>query len=64
MGDRLAAIEMGLKVGELLCPLLGGRELRPHPTQYRLGKLYLRTKWHLDASSRLATTDMGEKRVL
>jgi len=24
-------------------------------------EVYLRTKWHLDPSSRLATTDMGRK---
>ena len=36
-------------------------KLVPHLTQCRLGRgLYVRAKWHLDRSSRLATTDMGE----
>ena len=35
---------------------------RSHLTQCGLGGgLYLRTKWHLDLSSRLVTTDMGRK---
>ena len=33
----------------------------PHLTQSRLGEAYLHTKWHLDASSRLATIEMGRK---
>jgi len=37
---------------------LGGVELGPHLTQFRLA--YLRTKWRLDPSSRLATIDMAE----
>jgi len=42
------------------CALFG--ELGPHVPQCRLGQgLYLRTKWHLDLSSRLATIDMGRK---
>ena len=32
-----------------------------HLTQYRLGEAYLRTKWHLDPSNRLATTETGRK---
>jgi len=37
-------------------------DLGPHLTQCRLGRrLYLRTKWHLNPSSRLATVDMGRK---
>jgi len=36
------------------------RELRPHLTQ-RGAEVNLRTKWHLDPSSRLATIDMGQK---
>ena len=37
-------------------------ELRSHLTQRRLGRcLYLRTKWHFDPFSRLATIDMGLK---
>jgi len=33
--------------------------LGPHLTQYRLSRGYLRIKWHLDPSSRLATVDKG-----
>jgi len=36
----------------------------PHLTQSRLGRAaeaYLPTKWHLDASSRLAIIEMGRK---
>jgi len=35
----------------------------PHVTQCRLAwdEAYLRIKWHVDPSSRLATTDMGRK---
>jgi len=43
-----------------LCPFRGG-ELGPRLTQCRLGEAYLRTKWHLDRSSRLATIDTGLK---
>ena len=56
------------------CALFRGGELRPHLTQRRLARkprpsrrcvawaeVYLRTKWHLDPSSRLATIDMGQK---
>jgi len=52
---------MGWKLG--LCPLSLLGELRPHLglTQCRLGRCLPRTKWHLNLSSRLATTDMGRK---
>jgi len=33
----------------------------PHLTQVSWAKGYLNTKWHLDASSRLATIEMGRK---
>jgi len=60
MGDRLATINMGWKLGAV--PLFfGGGGLGPYLTQCGLGRVYLRTKWHLDPSSRLATTDMGRK---
>jgi len=37
------------------------RDLGPHLTQYGLGRgLPPYTKWHLDPTSRLATTDMAE----
>jgi len=51
---------MGRKLGEGLCPFLE-RRARPHVTQCARAKAYLRTKWHLNLSSRLATTDMGRK---
>ena len=60
MGDRVATIDMGPKEGAAV-PLFW-RELCaavPHLTQCGLGRGLPRTKWHLDPSSRLATTDMG-----
>jgi len=62
MGDRLATIDMGRKEGRL-CPFPGGGA-GPHLTQCGLGPwadVCLRTKWHLDPSSPLATVDMGYK---
>jgi len=50
MGDHLATIDIGRKLGAV--PLLGGG-LGPYVTQY--------TKWHLDPSSHLGTIDMGRK---
>ena len=49
MGVRLATIDMGQKE----CSFQG--ELGPHLTQCGLGRGLLRTKWHLDPSSRLTT---------
>jgi len=46
MGDRLATIDMGRKLG-------GGCVTWVEP--------YSHTKWHLNPSSRLTTTDMGRK---
>jgi len=62
MGDRLATIDMSLKV-RLCPPFFGGRgQLRPHLAQCGLGRgLYIRTKWHVDPSSRLVTIDTGRK---
>jgi len=37
MGDRLATIDMGRKLGDDV-PLFGGGELRPHLVQYGLGR--------------------------
>jgi len=53
---RLATIDMGPKLGRL-CPLFRESELGPHLTQYGQGraKPYLRDKFHLDPSNRLAT---------
>jgi len=54
MGDRLATIDMGRKLG-------GGRfgkgDLGPHVTQCGLGPGL--PSYHLDSSSRLVTTEMG-----
>jgi len=49
--DSLATIDMGRKLGEL----------GPHVTQCRLSRGLPPTRWHLDQSSRLATTDMERK---
>jgi len=46
------------KIGELRSPFWG---LDPNLTQNPLAEAYLHTKWHLDASSRLATIEMGGK---
>jgi len=62
MGDRLAKIDMGLKVGSCCAPFRWGK-LGPPLTQCRLGRglivtwaeAYLRIKWNLD------TIDMGRK---
>jgi len=54
MGDRLATINMGRKVGGAV-PILGGGELGLHLTQCGLGRGVLRTKCHLDPSNCLAT---------
>jgi len=55
---------MGRKLGAVrLCSLFGEGELGPHLAQCGQDEIYLRTKWHLDPSSRcrLATIDMGRK---
>jgi len=58
MGDRLTTIDICRKLGAV--PLLGVSWVR---MQYNVAwaKAYLRTKWHLDPSSRLATLDIGRK---
>ena len=61
MGNRLAIIDIGRKEKGAAVPLSGGGDLGPHLTQCGLGRGYLRTKWHLDPSSRLATVDMDRK---
>jgi len=60
MGDRLATIDIGRKLKLGAVPLSRGSWF-PHETQYRLAEAYVRTKWRLDPSSRLATTDMSRK---
>jgi len=57
MGDLLATIDAGRKWG--LRALFG--DLDPHVTHmWSWPRPFLRTKWHLDPYSRLATTDMAE----
>ena len=51
---------MSRKLGEL-CPLFGGRKLGPHITYVAWDEVYIHTKWHLTPSSRLGTTDVGQK---
>jgi len=58
MGDR-AREKWTEKLGEGLLCLCSSGELGPHLTQCHLRRGLLRSKWHPDLSSRLATTDMG-----
>ena len=44
-----------------LCHLVYSGELSTHLHNVAWTEAYLHTKWHLDASSSLATTDMGRK---
>jgi len=50
MGDRLATIDMGRKLGGGLWPPFWG-ELGPHLTQCGRDEAYLRAKFHLDQST-------------
>jgi len=59
MVDRLATTDMGQKRG-LLCPFQGGSWVLIY-YNVAMDEAYLRTKWHLDPSSRLVTTDIGRK---
>jgi len=59
MGGRLATIDIGRKLGAV--PLLGVELGLGLGHNVAWAEAYLRTKWHLDPSSRLATTDMGRK---
>jgi len=74
MGDHLATTNTGQKEGAAVLLSGVGGELGPHLIQCGLGRdlslyqqnvawaeAYLRTKWHLHPSSRLATKDMGQK---
>jgi len=54
MGDSLATIDMGRKVGGAAVPLSRWEELGPHLTQCGLGRGLPHIKWHLDPSDRLA----------
>ena len=67
--SRLATINMGPKLGGS-APLFGqgpppfwagGLGLHPSNTKVHWADAYIRTKWHLDTSSRLATIEMGRK---
>jgi len=60
MGDRLATVDMGRKEGGCCAPFREG-EFGPIYYNVAWAEAYLRTKWHLDSSSRLAATDMGRK---
>ena len=42
-------------------PLLGGAWCPANTTYVACAEVYLRTKWHLGLSSRLATADIGQK---
>jgi len=55
MGDRLATIDMDQKLGG--CAPFGRGSWVSNVTQCAWAEAYLRTKWHLDPSSCLATTD-------
>jgi len=55
MGDRLATIDMGRKVGEAAVPLSVGGAKSPSNTISLGSRLCLHTKWHLELSNRLAT---------
>jgi len=52
MGDRLARINMGQKLGAAV-PFLGGAGSQL--THFACAEAYLHPKWHLDPSNRLVT---------
>ena len=54
MGDRLATTDMCRKVGGCCAPFRGGSWV-PIWNNVTWAKAYLRIKWHLDTSNRLAT---------
>jgi len=62
MGDRLATIDMGQKVGAAVGPgpLSVGGARSPYNT-VAWAEAYVRTKWHLDPTSRLAITCICRK---
>jgi len=59
IGEPLATIDMGRKLGD--APFLGRGSWVPVQHNAAWAEVYLRTKWHLDPSSHLAVTDMGQK---
>jgi len=60
MGDHLATVDMGRKVGALLCPF-PWRELGPRLTQCHLGRGLPPYQVVPDPSSHFATIDIGRK---
>jgi len=60
MGDRMATVDMGRKLGGH-ATFWGSGELGPHLTQCRLGRGQPCNKWHLDPSSPLTTIDICQK---
>ena len=60
MGDRLATIDMGQKLGGSSA-FFSWRSWVPIKHKVAWAEAYLRNKWHLDPSSHLATIDMGLK---
>ena len=54
-------MDMGRKLGRGRCPLFWEGDLGHHLTQCRPGGGLTQHKWHIEASSRLATIEMGRK---
>jgi len=61
MGDHLAMVGMGQKVRAGCCAPFRGGNWVPIEHNVAWAKAFFRTKWHLNPSSRFATTDMGRK---
>jgi len=56
--SRLAAIDMGQKLGGVVMPFSGGSWVHiEHKVPW--AEAYLHANWHLSPSSRLVTTDIG-----
>jgi len=60
MNKRLATIDMRQKLGAVPPPFGGRLAGSSWNTMWPRAEVYHRTKWHLDPSSRLATTNMGQ----
>jgi len=64
MGDRLATIDMGRKVGAAMCMPLYVGDLGPNLAQCHLGRgLHIRIKWHLDPCNRLTIIHQSYKQT-
>jgi len=61
MGDCLAAIDIGQKVGRGCASFCGGGSGVPIQHNVAWAKAYRRTKWYPNASSHLATIHIGRK---